>query len=154
MQNNNQKSLEILNTLVHINNCRIEGYDQAAKEAEGYTLKSLFTRLADTSRACKHELSNEIKKMGMLPKEEMETEAEIFCAWQEIKIALSTKNRKSILNSCEKGESIAEKAYQEALNKIEIADMDHRLLIKKQYAMIRTDHEKIRNLRNALLEFN
>ena len=154
MQNNNQNSLDILNTLVHINNCRIAGYDQAAKETEGYTLRSLFARLADTSRACKHELSNEIKKLGALPKEDSETEAEIFCAWQEIKIALATKNRKAILNSCEKGEGIAERAYREALNKIEIADMDHRVLVKKQLAMIKSDHEKIRNLRNALLEFN
>jgi uncharacterized protein (TIGR02284 family) len=154
MQNNNQKSLDILNMLVHINNCRIEGYDQASRETDGYTLRSLFSRLADTSRACKHELSNEIKKLGAIPKEESETEAEIFCAWQEIKIALATKNRKAILNSCEKGESVAEKVYQEALNKIEIADMGHRLLVKKQYGMIKSDHEKIRNLRNALLEFN
>jgi uncharacterized protein (TIGR02284 family) len=67
---------------------------------------------------------------------------------------LATKNRKAILNSCEKGEGAAEKAYMDALNKIEIADMDQRLLVKRQYAMIKSDHEKIRNLRNALLEFN
>jgi uncharacterized protein (TIGR02284 family) len=154
MQTNNQRSLEILNALVHINNCRIEGYDQAAKETEGYTLKSLFARLADTSRACKQELSNEIKKLGALPKERLDMDAEVYYAWQEVKKALSTKNRKAILNSCEKGESIAEQAYLETLNKIEIADMDQRMLVKKQYALIKSDHEKIRNLRNALLEFN
>jgi uncharacterized protein (TIGR02284 family) len=154
MQNNRQRSLDILNALVHINNCRIEGYDQASKETEGYTLKSLFTRLADTSRACKHELSNEIKKLGALPKDRLDIDAEIYYAWQEVKTALATRNRKALLNSCEKGESVAEKAYQEALDKIEVVDMDHRILVKKQYSLIRSDHEKIRNLRNALLAFN
>jgi len=151
---NNKNSLEILNTLVQVNNYRFEGYEFASKETEGYTLRSLFARLADTSRACKYELSNEIKKLGAIPKDESGFYDELCQAWEEIKAALASKNRKAILNSCEKSEGLAERVYKEALDKIEIADMDHRLLVKKQFAMIRSDHEKIKNLRNALLEFN
>jgi uncharacterized protein (TIGR02284 family) len=153
-QHPSQHSLDILNSLVQINTCRIEGYERAAIESEGYTLKALFARMADTSRACKYELSNEIKKLGYTPTDEAISEPEIACVWQEMKLALAGKNRKAILNACERGERAAEKMYREALDKIEIADMDHRSLVKKQYAMIKFDHEKIRNLRNALMEFN
>jgi hypothetical protein len=41
-----EKTIEVLNTLITINNDRIEGYDTAAKETDEYDLKNLFSQLA------------------------------------------------------------------------------------------------------------
>ena len=150
MQNNNQKSIDALNQLVEINNDRIAGYENAVKETDDSTLKSLFTKLAETSRKCREELAAEVQKLGGSPKEGTATSGKIYRLWMDVKAALTNKDRKAILSSCEFGEDTAVKAYEEVLQKTDEISTEHQYLLKKQYALIKADHDKVRNLRNAL----
>jgi hypothetical protein len=45
-----EKTIEVLNTLITINNDRIEGYETAAKETEKQDLKVLFAQFSSTSQ--------------------------------------------------------------------------------------------------------
>ncbi|MCC7453297.1 MAG: hypothetical protein IT222_03950, partial [Crocinitomix sp.] len=45
----NEKSIEVLTTLITINNDRIEGYETASKESKESDLKSLFAKFIATS---------------------------------------------------------------------------------------------------------
>ncbi len=149
---NSRENIEMLNRLVEINNCRFESYCQAAKEADGPTLKYLFGRLEENSRTCKEELSNEIRKLGGIPKEGISASGKIFTAWMRVKIALSNKNKRVILNSCAYGEDINIKAYEDLLTvSDDPADAYHHL-IEKQYSMLKADHERIQNLGKALFK--
>ena len=65
----NNKTIEVLNTLITINNDRIEGYETAAKETEEQDLKTLFAQFSSTSQRCKLELNNEVNKLGGTPAE-------------------------------------------------------------------------------------
>ncbi len=47
------KAIEVLNSLITINNDRIEGYETASKETEEHDLKTLFAQFISTSRKCK-----------------------------------------------------------------------------------------------------
>lgn len=148
MQNNNQKAIDALNELVEINNDRIEGYEHASKETEDATLKNLFTSLAGTSRKNKEELSAEVQKMGGTPKEGTATSGKLYRIWMDVKSALTNKDRKAILSSCEYGEDFAVKAYEDALQKTDDLHSEHQYLIKKQHATIKAEHDKVKNLRN------
>lgn len=152
MQNNNEKSITVLNQLVEVNNDRIEGYEHAVKETDESTLKSLFTKLAETSRKCREELAAEVTKLGGTPKEGTATSGKLYRIWMDIKAALTNKDRKAILNSCEFGEDAAVKAYEEALEKTSDLTTEHQYLLKKQHALIKADHDKVKNLRNALVK--
>jgi uncharacterized protein (TIGR02284 family) len=59
-----EKSIEVLNTLITINNDRIEGYETATKETEEQDLKTLFGQFISTSRKCKQELVSEVTRLG------------------------------------------------------------------------------------------
>jgi uncharacterized protein (TIGR02284 family) len=152
MEHNTQKSIDVLNSLVEINNDRIEGYNHAAKETEESTMKTLFSELAETSRKCKQELSAEIKKLGGTPKEGTAISGKLYRVWMDVKAALTNKNRKAILNSCELGEDVAVKVYEDALDKAENIVTEHQYLIKKQYALIKAGHDKVKNLRDAFIK--
>jgi uncharacterized protein (TIGR02284 family) len=152
MQNNNEKQITLLNQLVEINNDRIAGYEHAVKETDESTLKSLFTKLAETSRKCREELASEVQKLDGTPKEGTATTGKIYRVWMDIKAALTNKDRKAILNSCEFGEDTAVKAYEEVLEKTSDLTTEQQFLLKKQYALIKADHDKVRNLRNALVK--
>lgn len=148
-----EKSIEVLNTLITINNDRIEGYETASKETEEQDLKTLFTQFIQTSQKCKQELVTEVSKSGGTPAEGTKNSGKFFRMWMDVKAALTGKDRKAILSSCEYGEDTALDTYDNAL-KDNLSDLtpDQQKMINSQYALIKADHDKVKSMRDNLLE--
>lgn len=149
----NDKTIEILNNLIEINNDRIEGYETAAKETEEFDLKALFNELGQTSRECKEELSDEVISLGGTPADGTKISGKFFRVWMDVKSALTGKDRKAILNSCEYGEDVAKDTYEKVLtNDAEHLTSEQRILITSQYDLLKQDHDRVKILRNSLVE--
>jgi len=148
-----QKTIDVLNTLITINNDRIEGYETASKETEEEDLKTLFAKFAATSEKCKQELGSEVTKLGGEIAEGTKTSGKFFRVWMDVKAALTGKDRKAILNSCEYGEDVAVDTYDKVLrnNLEDISDLQ-KTIITSHYALIRADHDKVKSLRDELVE--
>ncbi len=151
---NNEKSIDVLNMLVEINNDRIEGYETASKETDESDLKSLFSNLIATSKKCKIELMEEVRRLGGVPVEGTRTTGKFFRAWMDVKAALTGKDRKAILNSCEYGEDVAVNTYDKALDNKHDDDLgiEQRSIVQEQSEWIKADHDKVRSLRDSLVE--
>lgn len=144
-----EKSIDVLNTLIEINNDRIEGYETASEETEESDLKALFSELMKTSQKCKTELVNEVLNLGGTPIEGTRTTGKFFRVWMDVKAALTGKDRKAILNSCEFGEDVAVATYVKVLkNDTEDITSEQQDLLKAQYALIKADHDKVKSLRD------
>ena len=146
----NEKVVDALNNLVQINNDRIEGYERAAKETEDADLKDLFNQMASKSHMMKSQLSSEVIKRSGKPTESTTTSGKAFRVWMDFKAALTGKNRKAILSSCEFGEDAAQDTYQDALKDgtelpTEIVD-----LISTQKSQLREDHDRVKTLRDSV----
>src|SRR6185436_17963240 len=140
--NSNEKIVDALNNLVQINNDRIEGYERAAKETEDTDLKSLFNQMASKSHMMKSQLSSEVIKRSGKPTESTTTSGKAFRVWMDFKAALTGKNRKAILSSCEFGEDAAQDTYEGALkdgNELPTEIVD---LISTQKSQLREDHDR------------
>lgn len=149
----NQKSIEVLNTLIEINNDRIEGYETASHETEEAELRTLFSQLAQTSHECTDELVEEVEDMGGTPIEGTKVTGKFFRAWMDVKAALTGKDRKAILNSCEYGEDVAVHTYKKVLeDDANELTSDQITLIEEQYELIKADHDTVKSLRDALIE--
>lgn len=146
----NEKSVEVLNSLIEINNDRIEGYETASKETDESDLKTLFAEFTKNSQKCKQDLLNEVEKLGGSPEEGTRTTGKFFRVWMDVKAALTGKNRKLILDSCEYGEDKAVGAYKDALEKTEDLSSDQQNLINSQYTIIKADHDKVKSMRDSL----
>jgi len=145
----NQKVVDALNNLVQINNDRIEGYERAAKETEDTDLKDLFNQMASKSHMMKSQLSSEVVKRSGKPTESTTTSGKAFRVWMDFKAALTGKNRKAILSSCEFGEDAAQDTYEDALKDgtelpTEIVDM-----ISNQKSQLREDHDRVKTMRDS-----
>ena len=150
-----EKTIEVLNTLIIINNDRIEGYETAAKETNEYDLKNLFSQLASNSRRFKQELTSEVTKSGGQAEEGTKTTGKFFRVWMDVKSALTGNDRKAILSSCEFGEDHAVQTYKDVLrNNLSDITAVQQTLINAQYALIKTDHDKVKNMRDSLQEHN
>jgi uncharacterized protein (TIGR02284 family) len=148
-----EKTIEALNKLVEINNDRIEGYEKASDNTEERDLKELFSTFKQTSRKCQRELKSEISKLGGRATEGTTTSGKFFRTWMDVKSALTGKDRKAILNSCEYGEENADKTYQSVLDdEKEHLNQEQQSLIRSQHNALKNDQGKITVMLNALEE--
>jgi uncharacterized protein (TIGR02284 family) len=149
----NKKTIEVLNTLITINNDRIEGYETAAKETNEQDLKTLFAQFSSTSKKCNQELKTEVTKLGGTSAEGTMTSGKFFRVWMDVKAALTGNDRKAILNSCEYGEDIAKDTYKKALeNETENLNTDQQTMIKAQHTLLVADHNKVKSMRDLLMD--
>jgi len=148
METVNKKTVSLINELIIINHDRIEGYEKATKETEDPQLKSLFTHLADESRQFKNELVREVVNQGGSPSEGTSTSGKIYRAWMDIRAALTGKDRKAIISSCEFGEDAALEAYEDVLHSDELS-METRDIITNQKNALTQSHNKIKLLRDT-----
>lgn len=148
-----EKTIEVLNSLITINNDRIEGYETAIKETEEYDLKSLFTQFISTSKKCKQELAMEVNTLGGKVAEGTKISGKFFRVWMDVKAALTGGDRKAILSSCEYGEDEALDTYTEALeNDSEHLSVQQQTMIIEQKSLIKADHDHVKALRCVLVE--
>ena len=96
----NRKAIEVLNSLIIINNDRIEGYETASDATEEHDLKTLFAKFNSTSQKCKQELVKEVNSLGGEIAEDTKISGKFFRLWMDVKAALTGKDRAEILNSC------------------------------------------------------
>ena len=147
----NETVIDALNALIVINNDRIEGYDTAAKETEEADLKDLFHNCMNTSATCKAKLIAEVHLLGGTPDEGTRMTGKFFRVWMDVKAFLTSKDRVSILNSCEFGENVAIDAYKAVLtDKTEALSLGHIALLNAQQILLTNDRDRIVALREAL----
>ena len=147
----NSKTIDALNTLITINNDRIEGYETASKETEEQDLKTLFAHFSSTSQKCKNDLVSEVNRLGGTVAEGTLISGKFFRVWMEVKAALTGKDRKAILDSCEYGEDVAKDTYKKALeNDSEYLNGEQKTMIRAQHVLLVADHDKVKSMINDL----
>ncbi|MEO6901485.1 MAG: PA2169 family four-helix-bundle protein [Bacteroidia bacterium] len=150
MKTVSEKTTEALSDLVIINNDRYEGYQKAMELTKDSDLKSLFSKLSSQSKTYSSELRTLIPFKDDAPKrDETRTSGKFYRAWMDVKTALASNDRKAVLNSCEYGEDVAKKTYEDTLKDSENIPSNVLTCIKKQHSEIIHAHDTIKSLRDA-----
>jgi len=70
----------------------------------------------------------------------------------DVKAAITGKDRKVILDSCEYGEDVAKGTYEKVLSD-DLADVtgEQQTLIRTQHVVLKADHDTVKALRDALV---
>lgn len=147
-----QKKIEVLNSLIVINNDRIEGYKTANEETKETDLKMLFSDFMQTSVDCRKELVQEVTKLGGTVEEGTKTTGKFFRIWMDVKAALTGNDRKAILDSCEYGEDVALETYKKVLIQVhQDSNLNEHEMLNKHYALLKADHDKVKELRDSIV---
>jgi uncharacterized protein (TIGR02284 family) len=146
----NEKTTEILNDLISINNDRIDGYNRAEKETadKDADLQTLFRQMSSESRSYVNDLSKYVAVAGEQPTDKTSLSGKIYRTWMDVKATFTGKDRKAILASCEFGEDAAQKAYDEALSSEAELPAEVRQLIMDQKLSLKKSHDYIKALRD------
>lgn len=145
----NEKSIDVLNKLIEINNDRIEGYVTASQETEEEDLKMLFSHLSQTSENCRAELVKEVNNLGGTPVEGTKASGKFFRVWMDVKAALTGRDREAILNSCEDGEDVAVHTYEKVLkDNLEDITTHQQSMITSHHRLLKADHDEVKSMRD------
>ena len=144
-----EKTASTLGDLIIINNDRYEGYQKAKDQAEDQDLKTLFSMLSTQSKANNASLISLVPAGEDTPdRDETRLSGKFYRVWMDVKNALSSNNRQNILVSCEHGEDVAKKAYENALADRKELKPEAVATIQKQYDELLEAHNKIKALRD------
>lgn len=146
-----EKTVDVLNDLVQINNDRIIGYEKAIEDSknDGSSYNSLFNQMIQQSKEYKQQLINEIEAVGGdADYKSTTTSGKIYHMWMDIKSTFQGKSDKSALELSEFGEDAAQKAYKEALDE-DYLPASTRQLIATQKMNLKVSHDKIKMERDA-----
>lgn len=150
MQTITEKTTDALSDLIIINNDRYEGYQKATEQTSDIDLKALFEKFSLESKRFNSELRGLLPTYEEAPKrDETRISGKFYRAWMDIKNALTSNDRKSILSSCEYGEDVAKRAYEDALKDRESMSSDVVILVQKQYDQLLDAHNTIKSLRDS-----
>jgi len=95
----------------------------------------------------------EVNALGGEQAEGTKISGKFFRVWMDLKSALTGKDRKAILDSCEYGEDAAQETYDDAIKE----DFDHlnteqRTMISAQKQLLLSDHNQVKSMRDALID--
>ena len=148
----NEKTISVLNNLIQINNDRIEGYKTASAETKEGDLIAMFSQFQATSLVINSELRSEVTRLGGNPTEDTRLTGKFFRVWMDVKAALTGNDRKAILESCEYGEDVAKKTYENTLeNEVENLSSEQQTMLKDQHTTLVADHNKVKTMIDALV---
>ncbi|WKK74736.2 PA2169 family four-helix-bundle protein [Marivirga salinae] len=149
----NKKAIDALNSLITINNDRIEGYENASEVTEEKDLKTLFAKFIATSQKCKQELIREVETMGGEIADGTKVTGKFFRAWMDVKAAITGKDRKAILNSCDNGDDKAIETYNDVIeDETEHLNTEQKNMIIAHKSLIKSDQDHVKSLRDALVD--
>jgi uncharacterized protein (TIGR02284 family) len=145
-----EKTVEVLNDLIEINNDRIAGFAHAAKELSDGDLdvKAFFQTLREESRRNVQELGQIINDYGGETEMGFSASGTLHRMWLDVKATFSGHDRKSVLEECERGEDAIKKAYGQALTPENELPPEAATVIANQQAGIITAHNQIKTLRD------
>jgi uncharacterized protein (TIGR02284 family) len=125
-----------------------KGYSEALTDVEDQDLKEVFKHYAVQRDGYLTELEDQMHQLNIKVEEDGSLTGAVHRAFINLKAAITSKSRESILNECERGEEYAVKAYQAALQ-AEGLPGQLKPIIEKQYQGIQEATNKIKSLRDA-----
>jgi uncharacterized protein (TIGR02284 family) len=135
-----------LNDLIETLKDGQKGFETAASDVKDARVKSVFQEFAQQRSRFAGELQAEVSRMGGEVEKTGSATAAMHRGWIDLKSALGG-GEKSILNEAERGEDVAVKSYEKALNGDLSPDVAG--VVRRQYGEVKRAHDRVRELRDS-----
>jgi uncharacterized protein (TIGR02284 family) len=147
-----EKTVDKLQRLIQANMDSHEGFREAADEVDNETLAGLFRGLAEKRQQQAQTLQGLVSVNGEEPRDSGTYMGAAHRTWIELKTAVVGGDTESILNECERGEDHIKNLYEEILK--ETAGSAVNDVLQRQYAEVKADHDRVRDLRDTAREMD
>ena len=135
-----------LNGLIEICKDGEEGFRKASASVKTSSLQTLFNEFSSQRSKFAGELQVLVAKLGGEPEKSGSVSAAAHRGWIGLKSMVTGENDQAVIAECERGEDVAKKAYQEALEKDLPSDI--RSVVEHQHKHVLEAHDRVRSLEN------
>lgn len=149
MIGNDTTSVGTLQTLTTTIIDSVNGYRDAAENAEGSRFQELFRRNADERSRIAEELRAEIRRLGGNPPDDGSFLGTTHQRFLDLKAAVTGRDDKMIINEVERGEDYLKEKFETALKAEDLAP-ETRSIIERAYQSVRQGHDQIASLKHGL----
>ena len=137
-----------LNDLIETSRDGEDGFRTCADGVKNSRLKQMFEQASDRCRQAVSELQAKVRGLGGDPEKRGSVSGALHRGWVDIKSTITGVDESAVLAECERGEDVAQNAYEKALAKDLLADI--RSMVERQYHGVVQHRERVRQFRNAV----
>lgn len=149
MENQHEKTVNVLQELNQFVNDRIEGYKHAAEATKDPAHRSYYNDLINESNQFSNEINRNISKFGGERQDSTTAKGKIFRGWMDVKSTITGSDEEAIIKSNLYGEEWAQKAYDDALeHRAELPENITQMIEKQKQASL-TTYERLRQMKGA-----
>ena len=127
----------------------INGYRDAAQNAEGSRFQELFRRMADDRSRVAEDLRSEIRRLGGNPPDDGSLLGGAHQRFLDLKAAVTGRDDKAIINEVERGEDHLKDKFETALNSADLP-AECRSVVERAYQSVREGHDRVSDLKHGL----
>nr|WP_294168577.1 PA2169 family four-helix-bundle protein [uncultured Sphingomonas sp.] len=127
----------------------INGYRDAAQNAEGSQFQQLFRQMADERSQVAEDLRAEVRRLGGNPPDDGSFLGATHQRFVDLKSAITGRDDKSIINEVERGEDYLKEKFETALGGSDLPP-ESRSVIERAYQSVRQGHDRVRDLKHGL----
>jgi uncharacterized protein (TIGR02284 family) len=139
----------ILDTLTTTLIDSINGYRDAASNAESSNFQELFRSMADDRSKVVEDLRSEIRRLGGNPPDDGSFLGATHQRFLDLKAAVTGRDDKAIINEVERGEDYLKEKFETALKDADLP-ADSRSVVEHAYQSVRQGHDKVSSLKHGM----
>jgi uncharacterized protein (TIGR02284 family) len=139
----------ILNTLTATLIDSVNGYRDAAEDAEAGRFQQIFRERADERSRLAEELRAEVRRLGGDPEDSGSFMGKTHQGFMNLKSAITGRDDKAIINEVERGEDYLKEKFETALNNADLRP-EARSVVERVYHSVRQGHDQIAQLKHGL----
>lgn len=149
MADQNEKDIDILNSLIATTLDSINGYRESADDVDSSRFKEMFLDCAQDRQQVVSDLRAEVRRLGGEPEDDGTALAGAHRAFVNLKSAVTGQDDKAVVSEVERGEDHIKHKFEAALNDDDLSS-DARQVVQKCYESVKRGHDKMSSLKHSL----
>jgi uncharacterized protein (TIGR02284 family) len=145
----NNGEITTLNTLTTTLIDSINGYRDAASNAESTRFQELFRKLADERSQAVETLRAAVTRLGGNAEDDGSFLGKTHQRFLDLKAAVTGRDDKAIIDEVERGEDYLKEKFETALNDTAVSP-ETRTAIQTAYQSVREGHDRMRDLKHGM----
>lgn len=141
--------IRTLNSLIATTIDSVEGYTEAAKEADSGRFGTIFTDRASERRQVATKLQTEVTRLGGNPEDDGTALAGAHRAFLDLKSAVTGRDDKAIVGEVERGEDHIKAKFEDALKDNDLSPQT-RTVIQDCFGSVRAGHDQMSALKHSM----
>ena len=141
--------ISVLNGLIKTTLDSMNGYEDAAKDAESTQFATMFADFARDRAQVATKLQNQVRTLGGEPELDSSMLAAAHRTFMDLKQAITGKDDKAIINEVERGEDHIKAKYEDAMKDTDVSPATQ-AVIKDGFASVREGHDKMSALKHSI----